>query len=559
MKEGKNVRVADFFCGGGGFSEGFRQAGFEIVFAIDKWEPAVITYKGNKPGVNVIKDDVIRISQLPDEEFEKIVPDSEVIIGSPPCQSFSHSNKSGNADKTLGIQLIEAYLRIIARKKFKQDSVLKYWVLENVPSVCKYIKKEYSANDLMLNGEFVLRPLDGNSGVYNAKYFGAPTNRARYLCGEFPKLEQIKTDDSVITLKDVLISLGNPLTDDNDIITDVNYPELQLFRDDMTDHSYVYELAAFEIENARRLKQDKGYMGKMSFPENLDKPSRTVMATMSASSRESMILKSKDDGYRLPTVREAASMMSFPIDYRFYGKSKGIKHTLVGNAVPPKLSYAIAKAILEDVGGRVPLHYIPIQHDENIPFFNLNGHVFQTKKEKRRRDVAKFKYHIPYMIYNAYRVELTNYYSDFENKNFKWDVEIHYSQGKAKATKFQPDIELLNLPEEYSSLIDEYVYKVRKRIKSYDEFQLAYCMTQEEREDLGVIGPYEFLEDIKKFIVDIIPEKSMGKMVEIFCQPEKLPLAIVVGYCVTSELIKYMGGHSNGCSNSQSEIIRSPR
>ena len=48
------MRVADFFCGGGGFSEGFRQAGFNIVFAVDKWEPAITTYKGNKPGVNAI-------------------------------------------------------------------------------------------------------------------------------------------------------------------------------------------------------------------------------------------------------------------------------------------------------------------------------------------------------------------------------------------------------------------------------------------------------------------------------------------------------------------------
>lgn len=73
------MRVADFFCGGGGFSEGFRQAGFEIVFAVDKWAPAVNTYKGNKPGANVIQDDVIRISNLPDDEFEALVPDSEVI------------------------------------------------------------------------------------------------------------------------------------------------------------------------------------------------------------------------------------------------------------------------------------------------------------------------------------------------------------------------------------------------------------------------------------------------------------------------------------------------
>ena len=65
------MRVADFFCGGGGFSEGFRQAGFDIVFAVDKWEPAITTYRGNKPGVNAVLDDVIRISNLPDDEFDK--------------------------------------------------------------------------------------------------------------------------------------------------------------------------------------------------------------------------------------------------------------------------------------------------------------------------------------------------------------------------------------------------------------------------------------------------------------------------------------------------------
>ena len=42
LNKEKNMKVADFFCGGG-FSEGFRQAGFEIVFAVDKWEPAVNT------------------------------------------------------------------------------------------------------------------------------------------------------------------------------------------------------------------------------------------------------------------------------------------------------------------------------------------------------------------------------------------------------------------------------------------------------------------------------------------------------------------------------------
>ena len=263
------MRVADFFCGGGGFSEGFRQAGFDIVFAVDKWEPAVKTYKGNKPGVNVRQDDVIRISQLPDDEFEKLVPDSEVIIGSPPCQSFSHSNKSGNADKSIGIQLIEAYLRIVARKKFKKDSVLRYWVLENVPAVKDYIREEYTAAELGLKGDFVLRPKDGASGKYNAKYYGAPTNRERYLCGEFPKPAETKNDNSVTTLKMVLDSLGDPLREDDDLITDINYPDLSVHCQQVTDQHYIYELADFECKTAKRLKQDKGYMGKCLFLKTL--------------------------------------------------------------------------------------------------------------------------------------------------------------------------------------------------------------------------------------------------------------------------------------------------
>lgn len=535
------MRVADFFCGGGGFSEGFRQAGYEIVFAVDKWKPAIDTYKGNKAGVNVIQDDVIRISKLCDEEFEKLVPDSEVIIGSPPCQSFSNSNKSGNADKTLGILLIEAYLRIIARKKFKPNSILKYWVLENVPGVQKHIKDQYTAQDLGLTGEFILYTKGIGSNVYNAKYFGTPTNRERYLCGEFPPLVPTKTDNTVVKLKNVLDSLGDPMDKNNDIIKDINYPELQLRRDEVTDHHYVYMLAPFEVETARRLKQDKGYMGKMSFPENIEKPSRTVMATMSASSREAMIL-GYAKGYRLPTVRETASMMGFPIDYRFYGKTKAIKHTLVGNAVPPLMSYAVAKAIALDAGVAIPMHYITIHHDDKIEFNDLNGIHFPSKKEKPKRDVAKFKYHIPYLIYNAYRVELTNYRSDFDNKNFRWDAEIHYSQGKTRAKVFLPIIVDEAIPKAYRKKVNHYIEKMCSRLGTYNDFQKAYCMTSNKRKSLRILGPYELLNSVKKFILSILTEEEMRENISISCEPEKLPLSIIIGYYILNQIVKHMGG-----------------
>jgi len=548
------MRVADFFCGGGGFSEGFRQAGFEIVFAVDRWEPAVLTYKGNKPGVNVIQDDVIRISELDDEEFENLVPDSEVIIGSPPCQAFSNSNKSGNGDKALGIKLIEAYLRIIARKKHKPNSVLRYWVLENVPSVKEYIREKYTAKDLGLKGEFSLIPHGENSGIYNAKYYGAPTNRKRYLCGEFPELQQTHDDESVITLGKVLESLGEPLTQSNDLIRDINYPELVLPRSEITDYKYIYRLAPFEWNTAKRLKEDKGYMGKMSFPENIEKPSRTVMATISAGSREAMVLKNGKSGYRLPTVREAATMMSFPIDYWFYGKSKATKHTLVGNAVPPKMSYAVAKAIALDADEVIPTHYMRIEHNMDLDFYNLNGEKYHISKEKPKREGSKFKYHIPYLILLAYRVEFTNYHSEFDNKKYLWDAEIHFSQGKNKAKIYQPHISEDDFDDKYSLLVRGYINDMQTKLLSYNELQKAFCMTNQQRKCMDLIGPYELLESIKKFISKSIPKKEQMRMIAIEQEQKKMPLAIIIGYYILKKLADDMGGVDDGRINTQDAV-----
>lgn len=531
------MRVADFFCGGGGFSEGFRQAGFEIVFAVDKWEPAVNTYRGNKPEVQVIQDDVIRISKLPDDDFEALIPDTEVIIGSPPCQSFSHSNKSGNGDKTLGIQLIEAYLRIIARKKFKQNSILKYWVLENVPAVKNYIQEEYTAADLGLKGDFVLRPLDGASKKYNAKNFGAPTNRERFLCGEFPSLVETKQDKDATTLRMVLDSLGDPLQRGHERITDINYPNFSLDCQQVTDHHYVYELADFEWKTSKRLKQDKGYMGKMAFPENLDKPARTVMATMTASAREAMILGYGEGRYRLPTVREAACMMSFPIDYWFYGESKGVKHTLVGNAVPPKLSYAVAVAIAKAENEPIPNEYTPIQHAENLPFVNLNGMQFDIKEERPKKVDAKFKYHIPYLIIDAFRVELTNYHSDFDSRSFKWDVEIHYSQGRDKARVFTPNITIRAIPSEFRERINSFVEREKRKVPSMNRFQSVYCMTEQERSRQQYYGPFELLESVKAFIENTFSLDEQKQRLQRSNEPTQLPLAIAVGYLILKRIV----------------------
>tara|TARA_E500000178_G_C16834974_1_gene667860 strand:- start:640 stop:855 length:216 start_codon:yes stop_codon:yes gene_type:complete len=49
-----NYTVVDFFCGAGGFSEGFHQAGFDVIFALDNWKIAIETHKINHPNCNSV-------------------------------------------------------------------------------------------------------------------------------------------------------------------------------------------------------------------------------------------------------------------------------------------------------------------------------------------------------------------------------------------------------------------------------------------------------------------------------------------------------------------------
>jgi DNA (cytosine-5)-methyltransferase 1 len=523
------LKVIDLFCGAGGFSEGLRQAGFDIIWAVDNWQVAVDTHKENHPSCITIKDDIIRLSKLPDKEFHKIIPDSEIIIGSPPCTAFSNSNRSGKGDKAKGIILIESYLRIVARKKFKRSSILKYWILENVPKVQNYLKEEYHAKDLEIEGNFKLIVKRNNSGIYNAKYYGVPSNRIRYFCGEFPLPKQVFKDDNLlIPLKTILSALGAPK---EKLHTEINDPIylLNMKGEDVTDHHYIKELAEFEWKKAKKLKQDKGYMGKMSLPENEERPARTIMAMLSFSARESFILGNGKNKYRAPAIREVASMMSFPIDYRFYGTSHGLKYKLVGNAVPPKMGYAFACSILIKEKRKPNKNYIPINHSNKVDLVNLNLNIFHINTEKPKRDTAGYKYHIPYFIFNTYRVELTNYHSDFKNLRFKWDVEIHYNQGP-RAKVYIPKLESINYDKEEITVANKFFYSVNGQLKDFNSFQKVHCMTNYERKTKGLIGPDELLNKIREFLDKEFNFNKVKEYTVLVEEPGILPKPIALGY-----------------------------
>jgi DNA (cytosine-5)-methyltransferase 1 len=535
----KKLRVVDFFCGAGGFSEGFRQAGFDVIWAVDKWQPAVDTHKENHPECETLCDDVIKISLLPDIAFHSIVPDAEIIIGSPPCTFFSNSNRSGGGDKSKGKELIKAFLRIVARKKFRNNSVLKYWILENVPKVKVHIKNKYTARDLSLPGEFELLVKGQNAQEYNAKYYGVPSNRIRYFCGDFPlPTKVILHDKDLIPLKNILFQLGLPKDKLHEQIADPLY-DVVLPGEDVSDHHYTQELAEFEKSAILRLKQDKGYMGRMSVPENQEKPARTIMATMSFTSRECFVLGFGHEKLRAPTIREIASLMSFPIDYRFYGNSLGVKYKLVGNAVPPKMSFAFASAILNAERRTVASKYVPITHQHKIDFKNLNLDEIQIKEERRKRITTRFKYHIPHFKFDTYRVELTNHHSNFEKLDFNWSAEIHYNQGKNKAKIYEPNLNEVPFSKADLVRMNHFVDQLQKEYVSFNDFQTIYCMVFNEVKRNRLMGPYELLNKVKKFIetefasdrADYLPTLS---------PPFGYPKPIAIGFYLLSKCLSRM-------------------
>ena len=360
-KKKKRLTVIDFFCGAGGFSEGFRRAGYDVIMGIDVWQPAITTHNFNH-GLNDKVKSVLDFEDI--DEINKL-PDSDIIIGSPPCQLFSLSNQGGNANKDLGIHLINTFFKVIAVKKFQKNSKLKAWLMENVPNSQNYVQEEYTFEDLDLSSWAVSQGLNPksiaikskyNGGVLHADDYGAAQARRRFVSGEITKTGEFPFPDRVakekVTLKKLFRNFPDPLDQSPvEFVTDPNYPNESIEFKNFKDHFYDTGVYQVQWQKARDLKQRHPYMGKMSFPENMDKPSRTIMATQSASTREAILYKSgydrKGDGeYRLPTIREAACIMGYPLDYQFFG-DESTKWRQVGNAVCVQLSYALAMKILE--------------------------------------------------------------------------------------------------------------------------------------------------------------------------------------------------------------------
>lgn len=448
----QKLTVIDFFCGAGGFSEGFKQKGFQIIKGYDHWQPAINTYNHNF-GTNSKVKNLLDFKDSIDEI--NLLPDTDVIIGSPPCVSFSSSNISGKADKESGVLLTKIFLRIVAVKKFQKNSKLKAWYMENVANSRNYLADYYTFNDLGLadwarenklgvNKKAII--LKGNQPLINSADYGSYQARKRAISGEFIKKGKLivprpthsnNSKDNLPewnNLGDLLKKIPRPNCKiSSRKIIDPIYKSISLPLNTLTDHFYDTGLYKSEWRQSREHKINHYCMGKMSFPENRNKPSRTITATKSGTSREALIYKSeynrKGNGeYRSPTVREAASIMGFPFTYQFLGTSH-TKWRLVGNAVCPSVSRVLANEVLNqyNLTNSLDLKLTKKPNLNNVP--NLNS--FKEKvfdKQPRRTKNSRFRRH-PIKDGNL-TVTLSNFDIEKNSKaQNKWFTSIQYGTG----------------------------------------------------------------------------------------------------------------------------------
>ena len=475
-KKKRKLTVIDFFCGAGGFSEGFRQQGFEIIMGVDYWQPAIDTFNYN------FKKDLKTRNML---EFGKSVelieelPDTDVIIGSPPCVSFSNSNKSGKADKSMGLKLTEVFLRIVAIKKHKRNSKLKAWFMENVVNSRKYLQPNYTFKDLKLsdwataNG---FKPTDiaivlsENSTIINSADYGSIQIRKRVISGEIVRFKKLivpapthKDPDSIGTLPNYrTVSLirkhfPSPFeSESGNRMTDPLYG-IELKKNLLTDHFYDTGIYECDWSNSEYLKQNHPFMGKMSFPENDERPSRTITATRIVNSREAIIYKTeinrKGDGeYRIPTIREIATVMGFPITYQFIG-SEYTKWRLIGNAVCCAVSSALANQVLISLSRKIPTSKTIITEFDITKATSIN--TYKTKSfdnAPKKNKGARFRRHP--LKEGGMTVALSNYDIVKNTKVGKWRVTAFYGTGEGFG---------------YSRYTENYYQKLEPIIKSMDK------------------------------------------------------------------------------------------
>jgi DNA (cytosine-5)-methyltransferase 1 len=349
VKNKSKIKAVDFFCGGGGMSYGMQKAGVQVLAGIDYEENCRATYEANIKKAKFIKADIF---ELKEEELETTLnlkrnDDELLLIGCSPCQFWSIINTDKKKSQKSKNLLVE-FERFV--KYFNPG----YVVVENVPGVLR--QKVESGLEAFINW------LESNNytvhfKVHNTNDYGVPQNRKR-----FTLIANRITDKELVPIK------SNRKLTVRDVIGEENgFSKIKAGHKDITDFNHsVPNVSELTLKRLKRIKKNGGnrlgfaddpelqlncFVDKdSSFKDTFgrlwwDKPSPTITTKFFSVSNGRFVHPEEN---RALSIREGASLQSFPKDYKFSGTSIGNLARLIGNAVPPEYAKRVGQAIIQN-------------------------------------------------------------------------------------------------------------------------------------------------------------------------------------------------------------------
>ncbi|WP_019169898.1 DNA cytosine methyltransferase [Pseudaminobacter salicylatoxidans] len=204
---------------------------------------------------------------------------------------------------------------------------------------------------------------------------------------------------------------------------------LELKRAELIDHVEEDLLNEEEVRINRANKITHTVYNSMPFPDPLDRTVRTITATCTRVSRESIVIAvpGQADAYRRLTLRERACLQGFPITFQFYGANYGQKLRMIGNAVPPAFTYIMGQVLQDKPAGEAPSlreAARSLRRPKPIP-----AETPPDRAGARYPANRTFKFAIPSLqLKSGVRFELAN---DCSGEVVRWKVAFYFGTSKA--------------------------------------------------------------------------------------------------------------------------------
>lgn len=309
-------KVVSLFAGAGGLDLGFVQAGFEIIWANDFDSDSVDTYRHNL-GNHIVLGDIQDIAS--DD-----IPVAEVVLGGFPCQGFSRANRFRSVDDSRNALYLE-FVRVVA------DKQPQYFVAENVRGI---LSLDGGNVIQMIVDDFKKVGYEVEYKLFNLADYGVPQQRRRVIImgtrkdvarrtrPRFPEPTHTNKID-LLGLKQWR-SIGDALR---------GIPDPDSDAEKLPNHVY----SKYKVE----FRDFTGH--RQTDPS---KPSPTILARGNGGGGVCAI--PHPNGKRRLSVRESATIQSFPVDFEFLGSLNSM-YRQIGNAVPALFARQLAYSILASI------------------------------------------------------------------------------------------------------------------------------------------------------------------------------------------------------------------